>query len=140
MPCSIAAAPSRKESVVGQLHQPVRRDDRHLGVRARHARPRDAIADRDRRDAGADRAHRAGGLETERPRQRRRVEPGPEVDVDEVDADRGDLDQRFAGARRSGVGTSSSCIASGPPVWWTRMAFIVTSVGAPMLAPSSLIR
>ena len=55
IPLSIIAAAVRSSIAGGQLHQPRRGHEPHLGVRPRQAGVGDAIADRDLGDAGPDR-------------------------------------------------------------------------------------
>ncbi len=64
------------------------------------ARVRDAIADRDVRDAGADRFDDPGALGAEHRGQRDRVQPAAVIAVDEVDADRLVADAHLA---RTGI-------------------------------------
>ena len=88
----------------GHLHEPLRRHDGELRVRAEHHRIGHAIADGDFRDAGAHGRHRPRGLRAERERQLGRlVAPRAVLHVDEVDAGRRNLDERFAGLRRRHV-------------------------------------
>ena len=60
----------------------------------------DAIADREFGDAASDLPHDAGRLGARRVRSRHRVGAGALIDLDEVDADRFDVDQQLARARR----------------------------------------
>ena len=86
-------------------HQPVRRDDRLLGVAARHAGPRDPVAGGEALDPVAEPQHRAGALAAERERQLDLVGAGALIDVHEVDAARLDQHQHLTGPG-SGSGTS----------------------------------
>ena len=98
--------------VVGQLHDPVRREHPRLGVRARPRDVRDPVAGADVRDAGADRLDDARRLDAEPGRQRERVEPAPVVDVDVVHADRALPD---AGLARRRARPGSRPRAGAPP-------------------------
>jgi hypothetical protein len=68
-----------------------------LGVRARSGVPRHAVADREAAHVRADRLHGAGTLGADDVGVLHGVHPGAAVDVDEVDARRGDADQDLAG-------------------------------------------
>ena len=90
---------------VGHAHELGGRDDRVFREAAADDAPRDAVADRQPGDTGAQRRDPAGTLHAERHRQRIAVGVGlgvaaePEMDVDEVET--GDLepDEGLAGAR-----------------------------------------
>ena len=84
----------------GKLHEPIRGHHRHLGVRPGHSGPGAGIPDLDVGDACPDGRDHACALEAEGQWQRRLVHAGAEIDIDEVDAGGGELDQGLARARR----------------------------------------
>ena len=103
MPCSGSAAATSSDTPSGTT-QRLRLPDRHqLGVRAGRRRPRDAVADGDLGDVGADRDDLARALGSHDVRERHRVRAGAAVGVDEVDARGGDADEDLVGGRL-GVG------------------------------------
>jgi hypothetical protein len=71
-----------------------------LGIAGWHTGPgpRDEVTGRDPAHAGADLGHGAGALVAGDERERARPPPGPRDDIQEVDADRGGLDDHFAAA------------------------------------------
>ena len=84
-----------------QPHQAIGRDDPRLGVGAAHPRVGDTVTDGEIGDPRTDGVDDAGSLLSRRERQAGRlVEPRPEIDVDEVEADRRLADTRLAGGRR----------------------------------------
>ena len=84
--------------VVGNGHEFRRGDHRELGVaRAQHVG--DAVAGPNLGDVGADRLDDTGGFASRCERSFERVQPSAVVDVDEVDADRFDANQRFSRPR-----------------------------------------
>ena len=86
---------------VGNFHRPVRDDIVRLAISPdRSRRISDAVAFAKPRDARADAFDHAGRFESEARGQGNFVEPGPVIDIDEVDADRGMAHAHFALARR----------------------------------------
>ena len=85
---------------IGQRHQPVGGSQRVLRVRAQDVDRRHAVARSHRGDAGAHGLDRAGCFGAERPGKRELVEPGPLVDLDEVEPDGLDPQQRLPRAGR----------------------------------------
>lgn len=85
---------------------PVRHGDRLvLGhhharrVAAHHGRPRDAIARLETRDVRPDREHAPGALLARRAGQRHRIAALAAIQIDEIHARRGELDEQLAAAR-----------------------------------------
>ena len=68
--------------------------------------------------------HGARALAAERDRKIGLIQPGAEVNIDEVDAAGRDAHQRLPAGPDAGVGTSTNRMCSGPPVSLTSMAFI----------------
>ena len=84
---------------LGKLHELRLGHDGVLGVRAANHRVGDAVARRDERDVASDRFDGSCRLAADGDRRVCLVEAGPEVDVDEVDAARGDAHERLPGPR-----------------------------------------
>ncbi|KWT78971.1 hypothetical protein APY03_5183 [Variovorax sp. WDL1] len=88
----------------GQAHHPVRRHAAHPAVGARRrAEVGHAIARQQSAHLRPDIEHAARGLHARHQRQGRRDPAAPQVDVDEVDADRALPDANLARARRRGL-------------------------------------
>ena len=107
---------------VGHLDQPAGGDQPRLGIGAdRRIAVSDAIADFEVGDVGPELFDHAGAFIAEHRRQRQRVDAAAIVGVDEIEADGGLADARFA---RAGLadGTSSQVRTSGPPALWMRIA------------------
>ena len=86
--------------VVGQRDHGRGGNDALLGIGAMGGDDGDAVARLELGHARADRQHVAGRFIAERERQRRRIEAGAEIGVDEVEADGAVADQDLARPRR----------------------------------------
>ena len=84
---------------VGHVHEHPLGHHGQLGVTARNLRPGDQITDCRMGDTGTGLPDRADTFGAGHQRQRQRIAPLSVVDVDEIDAGGGHLDEHLAGAR-----------------------------------------
>ena len=95
--------------------------DTVFGVGADGVGGRDPVTHTQRGHALTHRCHGAGHFGAEDERQFMRIQPRPEIGVDEIHADRLGLDQHLAGPGE-GCGLSTRERTSGPPVCSTSIA------------------